>query len=95
MSAIILPVIRISNVSKKELFLQRLAEVESRHIDWFKNRPAIFDNQEHDSIANHTFSEGDSDSFSFNFWKHSELPETIKAECLLAFEDVFGKKSVA
>jgi len=77
---------------KRDLFMQKLSEVEQRHIDWFKKRPAIFDSQEYDSIKNHTFSEEDGDSVRFNFWKYSELPEIIKTECLKAFEEVFGHK---
>jgi hypothetical protein len=77
---------------KQGLFMQKLNEVEQRYIDWFKKRPALFDSQEYDSIQNHTFSEVDDDSVRFNFWKYSELPENIKTDCLLAFEEVYGYK---
>jgi hypothetical protein len=79
---------------KKEIFTQRLHEVEQKNIEWFENRPAIFDYHEHDSIDNHTFSEVEGNSVRFNFWKHSELPEKIKSECLQAFKDVFGPANV-
>lgn len=78
--------------TQKTLFSNKLAEVEQRHIDWFKNRPALFDSQEYDSIKNHTFSEDDGETIRFSFWKYSELPESIKTECLLAFEEVYGIK---
>jgi hypothetical protein len=80
---------------KQGLFFQKLSEVEQRHIDWFKKRPAIFDSQEYDSIQNHTFSEEDGDAVSFNFWKYSELPDDIKQECLVAFHEVYGFKASA
>ena len=76
--------------NKKETFTKLLLEVEQRHIDWFKKRPALFDYHPHDSIKNHTFSEDDGNSFRFNFWKHCELPEKIKVECVQAFKEVFG-----
>ena len=83
-----------TNLNKKELLLQKLNEVEQRNLDWFKQRPAVFDQLQHDSLRFHTFSEGEGDAVSLNFWKHSELPEKIKAECLKAYEEVFGKKLV-
>ncbi|WP_295654569.1 hypothetical protein [uncultured Mucilaginibacter sp.] len=74
----------------KGQFTQKLWEIEQRHLDWFKKRPAIFDFQDYDSIGNHTFREEDGEYVRFNFWKHSELPENIQTECLLAFEEVYG-----
>ena len=72
--------------------MQMLLQIEQRNINWFKNRPAIFDSQEYDTIGNHTFTEDDGDLLRFNFWKYSELPQNIKSECLLAYEKVFGYK---
>ena len=82
-------------MTKRELFLQKLNEVELKNIEWFMNRPSMFDHDVHDSIKNHTFSDMEGEAFNFNFWKYSELPEKIKAECLLAYEEIFGKKAVA
>jgi hypothetical protein len=76
-----------------EIFARRLLEVEQKNIEWFKNRPAVFDSHPHDSITYHTFSEMQGNSFRLIFWKYSELPEKIKTECIQAFKDVFGMAS--
>ncbi len=83
-------ILKGESVNKKEIFIKRLMEVEERHIDWFKKRPALFDYHTHDSIKNHTFNEEDGNLFRLNFWKHCELPEKIKNECVQAFKEVFG-----
>jgi len=85
---------RNPNPTLKERFMQRLHEIEQLHIDWFKKRPAIFDQHKHDSLLYHTFSEQYGNTFSFIFWKHSELPDAIKNECIKAFEEVFEDKVI-
>jgi hypothetical protein len=84
-----LPASDSTNLNK---FTTILAQIEQRHINWFKTRPAIFDSQEHDCLSNHTFTEIDGDGVNFNFWKYSELPENIKNDCLVAYNEVFGYK---
>ena len=74
-------------------FAERLEQIEQTYIDWFKKRPAVYDQNTHDSLTYHIFSEQHDNTFSFVFWKHSELPETIRTECVKAFKEVFEEQA--
>jgi hypothetical protein len=80
---------------KQNEWLTKLAEIEQKHIEWFKKRPSIFDQDEHDSIANHLFTDATDGHISFTFWKYSELPEPIKTECLTAYHELFSSEAAA
>ena len=75
--------------------MTRLQQIENMHLDWFLNRPAMFDQHQHDSLKYHTFSEQYGNTFSFIFWKYSDLPEAIKNDCIVAFKEVFQNKVFA
>jgi len=77
----------------KEQFTARLQQIEQLHIDWFKKRPAMFDQNKHDSLMAHIFSEQYGNTFSFIFWKYSELPEQIRKECVAAFKEIFDSQA--
>lgn len=84
---------KITGPSLKQHFTARLQQIEQLHIDWFKKRPAIFDQNQHDSLMYHIVSEQHGNIFSCMFWKYSELPENIKRECVAAFKEVFGPQA--
>ncbi|OCX52647.1 hypothetical protein BEL04_14470 [Mucilaginibacter sp. PPCGB 2223] len=77
------------NPTLKQQFAARLEQIEQMYIDWFKKRPAMYDQDKHDSLMYHIFSEQYGNTFSFIFWKYSELPETIRRECIKAFKEIF------
>ena len=81
---------KINSATLKQRFTARLQQIEQVHIDWFKKRPAIFDQNQHDSLTYHIVSEQNGNIFSCKFLKHSELPENIRKECVAAFKEVFG-----
>ncbi|WP_448702735.1 hypothetical protein ACFGVR_10315 [Mucilaginibacter sp. AW1-3] len=80
---------RNTSPTLKEQFTVRLRQIELMHIDWFKKRPAMYDQNKHDSLMYHIFSEQYGNTFSFIFWKYSELPENIRKECVKAFKEIF------
>lgn len=75
---------------KYKEFIDVLGQIEEKHIDFFKERPARNEYGKHDRLHNHygmitefgtlTFSVGD-----------SELPANIQNECVDAFNSIFNK----
>lgn len=41
------------DVRRRNVFYQELLKIQDRYIDWFKSRPGLYDDQEHDELNNH------------------------------------------
>lgn len=77
--------------TKIKALVSKLETVEQKYVDWFKKRPSILDQYPHDTINNHIFIEQEGKVPTLSFWKYSELPDKIKADCLSAYKEVFSE----
>jgi hypothetical protein len=82
--------INTEDTKVKEL-VNKLEGVEQKYFDWFKKRPSILDQYPHDTIDNHVFIEQEGNGATLSFWKYSELPDSIKKDCLIAYKEVFSE----
>lgn len=82
--------INTEDTKVKEL-VNKLEGVEKKYFDWFKKRPSILDQYPHDTINNHVFIEQQGSEATLSFWKYSELPDSIKKDCLSAYKEVFSE----
>ena len=77
------------DVKRMNVFRAELILIQERNIDWFQNRPGVFDWQEHDEIDNHIFITGDNSQQRISFFQDSELPGYIKKEIIEAADRSF------
>lgn len=75
----------------RDAFKSGLLEIETKHIEWFKNRKPKREDEEHDKLHNHYYINKKIASIDFGFYNDSELPNDIKDECLDAFKKHFSQ----
>lgn len=73
-------------VQKHIEFLNALTEIEERHMDYFKARPGLFIDDDHDYLHNHYSTRINEGVVSFGFIDGSGIAKEIENECLEAFK---------
>ena len=74
---------------KNQAFEKAIEDIEEKHLDFFKNRPAQNETEQHDRLHNHYALRTASGQVSFKFSDGSDLPANIKQECLDAFNRIW------
>ncbi|MBN2640005.1 MAG: hypothetical protein JXR65_13065 [Bacteroidales bacterium] len=76
---------------KHEELIQKLLQVEAKHIEFFENREPQFESDgNRDHLHNHWLLWTESHLVKFGFAQGSDLPENIRQECIKVFDEVFG-----
>ncbi|QNF33968.1 hypothetical protein HUW51_15015 [Adhaeribacter swui] len=74
---------------KNKAFEAAMAAIEEKHQDYFQSRPAQNETEPHDRLHNHYALSTASGQVSFRFNEGSDLPASLKQECLDAFHEIW------
>ncbi|WPU95758.1 hypothetical protein SNE25_09530 [Mucilaginibacter sabulilitoris] len=73
-----------------QIFQKAMDYIEAKHYYWFESRYGETINQEHDLLKNHILVDyKELNRVLLEFVPGSELPPNIRAECELAFREIF------
>ena len=79
-----------SVVEKELLFKQAIAEIELKHINYFKSRKPKNYDQENDKILNHYTYINEGIKSNISWIKDTDLDAEIISEVEIAFNQIFG-----
>ena len=79
-------------ILKRDAFHVDLNKIEEKYSYWFKDRPGIFEWQEHDKLGNHYTIYKNENAIHFFFGENTPVPQMIVDECQEAFAKHFGPK---
>ncbi len=75
---------------KKTSLGKDLLKIEAKYLDFFKERKPVLRKDKHDKLFNHYVMRFEG-APRFLFHKDTELPQTIREECIQAFRKHFGR----
>lgn len=76
-------------VEKAKQFNIELDKIEQNNIDYFKSKPPQLPSKENEILANNYIIYTSNGRVMFNFKPGSDLPQSIRDECIEAFKKVY------
>lgn len=74
---------------KANQFKDELDKIEQANIEYFKSQEPLFRGDQHDELSNYYIIYTADQQVTFNFTPHSNLPQSIRDECLAVFKRVY------
>lgn len=74
---------------KNKAFESAMEAIEEKHLEFFRSRKPQNETEQHDRLHNHYALSTASGQVSFRFNEGSDLPASLKQECLDAFHQIW------
>ena len=78
---------------KKDELIEAFNQIEEKYQTYFKNRPPQYDLDNYDRLKRHYMIYETSNKITFAFNPDTDLPESIKSECIEVYNRLFGPES--